>query len=418
MLVWVSSCGSSRLTPVSVDIDQLLCLPEPFTPANGFSCSSAWRPYAGRHPLERLHQQHLVIAGDVAGLEQRRDLVLARRHLVVAGLDRHAEPVQLLLGFGHEGEHPGRDGAEVVILQLLTLGRLGAEQGALADEQVGPLVVQLPVDQEVLLLRAHGGDDAGDACVGAEDPEDAHRLLGERLDRAEQRDLGVQRLAGPGDERRRDAQRHVVVTPHQEGRAGGVPGGVAAGLEGGPEPARGKAGGIRLALDQLGAGEVEDHSPAPVRAGERVVLLGGQAGERLEPVGVVARAVLDGPVLHRRRDHVGHGGIERLTVIDGAKEAAIHLLGEPLPHDAAGEDVGAEDGVDPSSATGPPFRERAGVVTGARASCVEDVGECKMKASLCHCRRVLPALLRDRRYRGPEARCRPGARGSARRNRR
>ena len=44
MLVWVSSCGSSRLTPVSVHIDQLLCLPEPFTPANGFSCSSAWSP--------------------------------------------------------------------------------------------------------------------------------------------------------------------------------------------------------------------------------------------------------------------------------------------------------------------------------------------------------------------------------------
>ena len=43
MLVWVSSCGSSRLTPVSVAIDQLLCLPLPLTPANGFSCSSAFR---------------------------------------------------------------------------------------------------------------------------------------------------------------------------------------------------------------------------------------------------------------------------------------------------------------------------------------------------------------------------------------
>ena len=47
MLVWVSSWGSSRLTPVSVDIDQLLCLPEPLTPANGFSCSSACSPYRG-----------------------------------------------------------------------------------------------------------------------------------------------------------------------------------------------------------------------------------------------------------------------------------------------------------------------------------------------------------------------------------
>ena len=39
------SPGSIRLWPVSVPIDQLLCLPEPFTPANGFSCSRQTRPY-------------------------------------------------------------------------------------------------------------------------------------------------------------------------------------------------------------------------------------------------------------------------------------------------------------------------------------------------------------------------------------
>ena len=38
------SPGSSRLCPVSVPIDQLLCLPEPLTPANGFSCSRHTRP--------------------------------------------------------------------------------------------------------------------------------------------------------------------------------------------------------------------------------------------------------------------------------------------------------------------------------------------------------------------------------------
>ena len=38
--------GSSRFSPLSVEIDQLLCLPDPFTPSNGFSCSrqtSPWR---------------------------------------------------------------------------------------------------------------------------------------------------------------------------------------------------------------------------------------------------------------------------------------------------------------------------------------------------------------------------------------
>ena len=38
------SPGSSRFRPVSVPIDQLLCLPEPLTPANGFSCSRQTSP--------------------------------------------------------------------------------------------------------------------------------------------------------------------------------------------------------------------------------------------------------------------------------------------------------------------------------------------------------------------------------------
>ena len=38
------SPGLSRLFPRSSDIDQLLCLPEPLTPANGFSCNSSCRP--------------------------------------------------------------------------------------------------------------------------------------------------------------------------------------------------------------------------------------------------------------------------------------------------------------------------------------------------------------------------------------
>ena len=44
--VLVRACrpGSSRFMPVSVPIDQLLCLPEPLTPANGFSCSRHTSP--------------------------------------------------------------------------------------------------------------------------------------------------------------------------------------------------------------------------------------------------------------------------------------------------------------------------------------------------------------------------------------
>ncbi len=37
--------GSSRFCPSLVAIDQLLCLPEPLMPANGFSCSRQTRPW-------------------------------------------------------------------------------------------------------------------------------------------------------------------------------------------------------------------------------------------------------------------------------------------------------------------------------------------------------------------------------------
>ena len=78
---WAFSCGvspgSSRLFPRSSDIDQLRCLPEPLTPANGFSCSRQLKAVAVGDPLERLHDQHVVVGGDVGVLEDRGDLVLA-----------------------------------------------------------------------------------------------------------------------------------------------------------------------------------------------------------------------------------------------------------------------------------------------------------------------------------------------------
>ena len=41
-----SEPGLSKFTPVSVAIDQLLCLPDPLTPANGFSCMRHAKPWA------------------------------------------------------------------------------------------------------------------------------------------------------------------------------------------------------------------------------------------------------------------------------------------------------------------------------------------------------------------------------------
>ena len=122
-------------------------------------------PVAAGDVLHDLHRQLLVVGADVGVLEDRRDLVLGRRDLVVAGLDRHAELGQLVLGLEHAGEHALRDRAEVVVVELLALRRLGAEQRAAGGDEVRALEVVLLVDQEVLLLGADRGEDVrGASC--------------------------------------------------------------------------------------------------------------------------------------------------------------------------------------------------------------------------------------------------------------
>ena len=77
-----------------------------------------------------------MIGGEVGVLEHRRDLVLARRDFVVAGLDRHADLVELGLDVRHERHRAIGDGAEVLILELLALRRLGAEERAAGVDEI------------------------------------------------------------------------------------------------------------------------------------------------------------------------------------------------------------------------------------------------------------------------------------------
>ncbi len=168
------SVGSSRLLPVVRAHRPVVVLARAVHAGEGLLVEQADQVVAPRHLLHQLHAEELVVGADVGALEDRGDLVLTRRHLVVAGLDRHPELGQLELGLEHVGENPLGDRAEVVVVELVALGRLGAEQGAARVHQVGALVVELLVDQEVLLLGADRGEDARGGRV-AEEPQRAQR---------------------------------------------------------------------------------------------------------------------------------------------------------------------------------------------------------------------------------------------------
>ena len=301
-----------------------------------------------RRPLHRLHRHHLMIGGEVGVLEHRGDFVLARRHFVVPGLHRHADFVELGLDVRHERHRPVGDRAEVLIFQLLPLRRLGAEQRAAGVDEIGTRQVEVLIDQEIFLLGPARRDDARRGR--AEQLQHADRLLRQRFHRAQQRRLLVERLAGPADEGRRDHQRDGAAAVQQPRRARRIPRRVAARLEGGAHAARREARRVGLALDQFLARELEDRFAVAGRRQKRVVLLGGDAGERLEPVRVVRRAVLDRPVLHRARDFVGDRQIERFAVGDGPAQRLVHRLRQPRLLHLVVEHQAAERSVVPAGA--------------------------------------------------------------------
>ena len=284
-----------------------------------------------------LHDEHVVIDGEVQVLEHRRQLELRGRDLVVARLRGDAEPPETVLDFGHELEDARLDRAEVMVFELLMLRRRGTEDGPPGLQQVGTLQVVALVDEEVLLLRAER-----DLDVGLRLPELLHQPLrraGDRLNGPEERRLHVQRLAVEGAERGRHAQGRAVLVALDERRRGRVPGRVAAGLEGRAEPARGERARVRLAADQVLAGEFLDGLCGPGRLQEGVMLLGRAARERLEPVRKVRRALLERPVLHPLGDRIRNRRVKGLALPHCREQLRRDRLRKMRADRLLGEDV-------------------------------------------------------------------------------
>ena len=303
----------------------------------GLLMEQTYQTVTGSYLLHDLHGQLVVVGGHVGGGVDGSQLMLGGGHLVMLGLGQNAQLPQLLVQVGHVGRHTGFDGAEIVVVHLLTLGRLRAEQSAATEDQILALVEHLAVHQKILLLRADGGTDAFHILV-AEQVEDAHGLLVQGLHRAQQRCFLIQRFAAVGTERRGDAQGLIL----DKGIGGGIPRGIAAGLEGGAQAAGGEAGSVRFALDQLLAGELHDDAAVGRRGDEAVVLFGGDAGQGLEPMGKMGGAMLDGPILHGVCHSVGHFVIQAAALIDRFFQRGVDFIGKPCFHDAVVKNQTAE----------------------------------------------------------------------------
>ena len=129
----------------------------------------------------------------------------------------------------------------------------------------------------------------------------------------------------------------VGIRVDDEGGRRGVPGRVAAGLEGVADAAVGERRGVGLLLHEQLAGELLQHAALTVRLGKGVVLLGRTARQGLKPVGIVVRTVLQRPLAHTRRDAVGNFTRERRAFFHRVEQGRIGALVEILPHGRTSE---------------------------------------------------------------------------------
>ena len=215
-----------------------------------------------------------------------------------------------------------------MVIHFLSLGWLCAKQGSSGIDQILSLFVQLLRNQEIFLLRADRGTDALHIFV-TEKLQNPHSLPVQCFHRAKQRGLLIQSLTAIRAKCRGDAQGLAL-----NKRVGsGVPGGVTSCFEGCPQAAGGERGGVRLALDQLFAGEIHDDAAVRCRRNKAIVLFCGDAGQRLEPVGIMGGTVSNGPVLHSGGNGIGYGCIQLGTLIDGLAQRLIDIRAQICLHD-------------------------------------------------------------------------------------
>ena len=281
----------------------------------------------GGQIAQHVHRQDVRVGGEIGQIEDRRNLVLGGRDLVVGAPDRDSQPPHPLPGLGHEAVHAIRQPGEVVVRQLLAARRRGAEQGASRGDEVRPRQIHAAVDQEELLLPADVAHHRGRLRV-AEMVQQPQGLLVDRHARPQQGRLLVQGLAGPGHEGGRNVERLAV----DEGRRTRVPSHVGRRLVGLAQPAVGKGRPVGLGLEQVPARQGDDEAVGvEVDADEGLELLAVDgAAHRREPVRIADAPLRLGPLPDGLGQGVGeplvHRHAGRAALREGVIDFRIHQL--------------------------------------------------------------------------------------------
>ena len=106
--------------------------------------------------FQDLHYQLVLIHGHVCFCINGCQLMLCRSHFVMLCFCCNTKLPQLFVHILHKCCDSLTDGAEVMIIHFLTLGRHSSKKGTSCKDQVFSLQVFLFIYQEVFLLRSNG----------------------------------------------------------------------------------------------------------------------------------------------------------------------------------------------------------------------------------------------------------------------
>ncbi len=278
--------------------------------------------------LHDVHDELVVVVGEVDLLVDRSELELVRCYLVVASLHGDAESLSFYLEVAHEVRHALRNRSEVVVLELLVFGRSVTHERAAREHQVGASHVETLVNEEVFLLPAEVRVYFGYALVEVLAHIDSGFV--DSVERLQKRSLVVECVARVRDENRRDTERGA----HDEGWRSDVPSGVATSLERLTDAAVRERRCVRFLLCEVLARELFDDVARTLRTvvDEAVVLLGSAVGQWLEPVSVVHCAVVHSPSLHACCHTVGCLAVDEFALGDSFAYSFVHRALEVFLH--------------------------------------------------------------------------------------
>ena len=270
--------------------------------------------------FHNLHRKLVCIAGIVGIRIDGGQFVLAGSSFVVLCFGKNTQTPKLFVQVLHKVRDPGANGAKIVVIQFLTLGRQSAEQGAPGEAQVRPLCIHILGKQEIFLFCANTGGDSLCLLI-AKQAQNSHCLLGNLINRTEQGSLFVKGSTCIGEETGGDIQAAISYKSER----GGVPGSVAPGFKGSPQTAGGERRCVRLASNQSLAFKFHNNPAFTGRFNKRVMLFGGNASHRLEPVGVVGSALFQSPNFHSLSNFIGNIQLQRGAILDAKFPGVINF---------------------------------------------------------------------------------------------